>query len=131
MRLRACGSTSSTQMDTHAMRKLRLTPVLALLAVPVFVWADSGVGVDTWRANKLDPTGGMASQQCDEDGTTWLSPLEHRSPTGNLYNCPPESPLTFALSDWLYYGDLQLGYVHANDDRYALWNRYTDYRQDQ
>ncbi len=102
-----------------------------LLLIPALALADSGVGVDTWRANKLDPTGGMASQQCDEDGTTWLSPLEHRSPTGNLYNCPPESPLTFALSDWLYYGDLELGYVHANDDRYALWNRYTDYRQDQ
>ena len=85
--------------------------------------------MDTWRANKLDPTGGMASQQCDEDGTSWLSPLEHRSPTGNLYNCPPESPLALALDEWLYYGDVELGYVHAGDERYALWNRYTDYRE--
>ena len=103
----------------------------ALLLIPALAWADSGVGVDTWRANKLDPTGGMATQQCDEDGMTWLSPLEHRSPTGNLYNCPPESPLAFALGDWLYYGDAELGYVHAGDDRYALWNRYTDYKGNQ
>ena len=26
---------------------------------------------------------------------------------------------------------LELGYVHAGDDRYALWNRYTDYRENQ
>jgi hypothetical protein len=103
----------------------------ALLLIPALAWADSGVGVDTWRANKLDPTGGMASQQCDEDGTTWLSPLEHRSPTGNLYNCPPESPLALALGEWLHYGDLELGYVHAGDDRYALWNRYTDWKENQ
>jgi hypothetical protein len=103
----------------------------ALVLIPLLAWADSGVGVDTWRANKLDPTGGMASQLCDEDGTSWLSPLEHRSPTGNLYNCPPESPLALALGEWLYYGDVELGYVHAGDDRYALWNRYTDYRENQ
>jgi hypothetical protein len=57
-------------MNTHAMRKLRLTPIVALLAVPVFVWADSGVGVDTWRANKLDPTGGQATEAIDPDGTS-------------------------------------------------------------
>ena len=34
----------------------------ALLLIPALALADSGVGVDTWRANKLDPTGGMASQ---------------------------------------------------------------------
>jgi hypothetical protein len=103
----------------------------ALLLIPVIALADSGVGVDTWRANKLDPTGGMASQMCDDDGTTWLSPLEHRSPTGNLYNCPPESPLALALGDWVYYGDVDFGYVHTGDDRFALWNRYTDWRENQ
>ena len=103
----------------------------ALLLIPAIALADSGVGVDTWRANKLDPTGGMASQLCDADGTSWLSPLEHRSPTGNLYNCPPESPLAFRLGDWVYYGVLEFGYVHAGEDRYALWNRYTDWRENQ
>ena len=102
-----------------------------LLLIPAIAWADSGVGVDTWRANKLDPTGGMASHLCDADGTSWLSPLEHHSPTGNLYNCPPESPLAYGLGDWVYYGVLEAGYVHAGDDRYALWNRYTDYRENQ
>src|SRR5580693_1375805 len=87
--------------------------VSVLLFISSLAWADSGVGVDTWRGNVLDPTGGQASQQCDEDGTSWLSPLEHRSPTGNLYNCPPESPLAFALGDWLYYGDVDFGYVHV------------------
>src|SRR5271156_510009 len=71
----------------------------ALLLIPAIALADSGVGVDTWRANKLDPTGGMASQTCDADGTTWLSPLVHRSPTGNLYDCPPDPSLALALGD--------------------------------
>ena len=30
----------------------------ACLVSPVVGWSDSGVGVDTWRASKLDPTGG-------------------------------------------------------------------------
>ena len=92
----------------------------ALFLIPAIAWADSGVGVDTWRANKLDPTGGMASQRCDDDGTTWLSPLEHRSPTGNLYNCPPEPPLALALGDWVYYGVFDFGDVHAGGDLFAL-----------
>jgi hypothetical protein len=103
----------------------------ALLLIPAIALADSGVGVDTWRANKLDPTGGMASQSCDEDGTTWLSPALHRSPTGNLYNCPPDPSLALALGDWEHYGVFEFGYVHAGDERYALWNRYTDWRENQ
>lgn len=103
----------------------------ALFLIPAIALGDSGVGVDTWRANKLDPTGGMASQVCDDDGTTWLSPLEHRSPTGNLYNCPPESLRAIGLDDWVYYGVLDFGYVHSGGDRYALWNRYTDWRENQ
>lgn len=121
--------TANNALRTPTSRLGRIAA--ALLLIPAFAWADSGVGVDTWRANKLDPTGGMASQQCDEDGTSWLSPLEHRSPTGNLYNCPPEALPALAFGDWLHYGELELGYVHAGDDRYALWNRYTDYRIDQ
>src|SRR4051794_30119154 len=57
-----------------------------------FAHADTGVGVDTWRANKLDPTAGAASQDIDERGTSWLTAGQHRSPTGNLYMCPAESP---------------------------------------
>jgi Putative outer membrane beta-barrel porin, MtrB/PioB len=105
--------------------------VSVLLFISSLAWADSGVGVDTWRGNVLDPTGGQASQQCDEDGTSWLSPLEHRSPTGNLYDCPSEPPLVRALSDWVHYGVLEFGYVNTGDDRFALYNRYADWKANQ
>jgi hypothetical protein len=106
------------------MRKLRLTPVAALLAVPVFVWADSGVGVDTWRASKLDPTGGQATEALDLDGTSWLEPGQHRSPTGNLYGTPTEQhPDTSSV--WLIYGTFDVGYLHATGEKNALYDRYT------
>ena len=117
-------------MSSNNAKRLSGT-VSMLLLMSASAWADSGVGVDTWRGNVLDPTGGQASQACDADGTTWLSPLEHRSPTGNLYGCPPQSPLELALNDWVYYGVLQLGYVNTGDDRYALWNRYSDWKANQ
>ena len=102
-----------------------------LLLISAIASADSGIGVDTWRANKLDPTGGTATERCDDDGTTWLSPLVHQTPTGNLYNCPWEPPLLRALGDWMEYGVLQFGYVGTGSERYALWNRYTDWKQNQ
>ena len=34
---------------------------LLFLAGTTVALADSGVGVDTWHANKLDPTGGQAT----------------------------------------------------------------------
>src|SRR5580698_7950270 len=103
----------------------------ALLFVSPIAWADSGVGVDTWRGNTRDPTGGQASERCDQDGTSWLSPVEHRSPAGNLYDCPWEPPLVRALGDWEHYGLLELGYVNTGNDRVASWNRYTDYKANQ
>src|SRR5271170_7953924 len=87
--------------------------VSMLLLVSAIAWADSGGGVDTWRANELDPSGGKAAERCDEDGTSWLSPIEHRSPTGDLYDCPWEPPLLRALGDWEHYGVLELGYVNT------------------
>jgi hypothetical protein len=108
----------------------RLLPLVCAIAA-AGAYADSGVGVDTWRADKLDPTGGQASQACDEDGTSWLSPLQHRSPTGNSYNCPAEPPLAHELGEWLYYGVFQLGYIGTGDQPYALWNRYSDWRNNQ
>jgi hypothetical protein len=111
---------------------------LLLLLLPPLGLADSGIGVDTWRANKLDPTGGMAAPgssgaaaSCDPDGTSWLVPLQHRSPTGNLYNCPPEKDPVLGLQDWLAYGTVEFGYVGTGADRYALWNRYTDWQGNQ
>ena len=55
MRRRECASTSD--QGIKAMRKLRMTTAVALLAVPAFAWGDSGVGVDTWLANKLSELG--------------------------------------------------------------------------
>lgn len=102
-----------------------------LLFMSTAAWADSGVGVDTWRGNTLDPTGGRALEGCDEDGTSWLSPVVHRSPTGNPYDCPWEPPLVRALGDWEHYGMLELGYVNTGNDRFASYNRYSDWKANQ
>jgi len=107
------------------MRKLRLAAAAALLAVPVLVWADSGVGVDTWRANKLDPTAGQATETLDPDGTSWLEPGQHRSPTGNLYLTPTQTPHPDTLSVWQIYGTFDLGYLHTSSEKTALYDRYT------
>ncbi|MBS0584004.1 MAG: MtrB/PioB family outer membrane beta-barrel protein [Proteobacteria bacterium] len=109
---------------------LRLPALVCMVATGAVAHADSGIGVDTWRGNKLDPTGGMNPESCDADGTSWLSPLQHHTPTGNLYNCPSESPLAHELGEWLYYGVLQVGYTGIGDHPYALWNRYADWRGD-
>ncbi|HJT99307.1 MAG TPA: hypothetical protein VJ696_13400, partial [Rhodanobacteraceae bacterium] len=75
----------------------------------VIARADTGVGVDTWRANKLDPTAGAATEAIDARGTSWLTDGVHRSPTGNLYLCPAEPPETSDQGDWISYGTLQIG----------------------
>jgi Putative outer membrane beta-barrel porin, MtrB/PioB len=112
-------------MDTYVMRKLRLASVGVLLAVPVLVWADSGVGVDTWRANKLDPTGGQATEALDPDGTSWLEPGQHRTPTGNLYGEPAEDLPPEKLSVWQIYGTFDVGYLNTTGSKTALYDRYT------
>jgi hypothetical protein len=87
--------------------------------------ADTGVGVDTWRANKLDPTAGAATETIDARGTSWLTDGVHRSPTGNLYLCPAEPPETSDHGDWISYGTLQIGAIATGgDDDNFLWNRY-------
>ena len=90
--------------------------------------ADSGVGVDTWHANKLDPAAGATAAGCDDRGTSWLIAGQHRSPTGNLYACPPPPVQADAHGDWQSYGILQIGLLGTGgDDRNALWNRYVDW----
>ena len=116
-------------ISNHAQRCGGIAALL--LVVSAIAWADSGVGVDTWRGNTLDPTGGQASERCDENGTSWLSPVEHRSPTGNLYDCPAEPPIVHGVGEWVYYGVLQLGYVNTGNDRFALYNRYADWKANQ
>src|ERR1700682_6482329 len=107
------------------MRELRLTAAFALLAVPASVWADSGVGVDTWLANNLSPAGGQAPKPLDPDGTSWLEPGQHRSPTGNLYGTPTEEPQPETLSVWQIYGTFDVGYLHTTGAKTALYDRYT------
>jgi hypothetical protein len=106
------------------MRKLRLIPAATLLVAPVFVWADTGAGVDTWRANKIDPTGGQVSETLDPDGTSWLEPGQHRTPTGNLYGTPTEPAHPENLSVWLIYGTFDVGYLHTTGEKTALYDRY-------
>lgn len=106
----------------------RVVPLALAIAAALPAWADSGIGVDTWRANKLDPSAGAATKGCDPNGTTWLAAGAHRTPTGNLYACPPASPRPDEHGDWRYYGVLQLGWLGTGgDDRNALWNRYVDW----
>jgi hypothetical protein len=103
----------------------RLLTGLVLLGPATLAWADSGVGVDTWRGNKLDPTAGQATLPLDPDGTSWLEPGQHRSPTGNLYNEPPAEPPVETLSVWQIYGTFDVGYLHTTGERTALFDRYS------
>jgi len=104
-----------------------LPPLLALVAA-VRAQADSGVGVDTWRANALDPTAGATAEGCDPRGTTWLHAGEHRTPTGLLYDCPPPSPPSSGHGDWTVSALLRVGAVGTGgDDDDATWNRYADW----
>ena len=116
---------STGQSPRAANRILGLIALAPLLSVPVFGWADSGVGVDTWRANKLDPTGGQATEALDPDGTSWLVPGQHRSPTGNLYGTPTEELNPETLSVWQIYGTFDVGMLHTSGEKTALYDRYT------
>jgi hypothetical protein len=113
------------KMERHARTKRRAAAAVFLFAVSAIVWADSGVGVDTWRANKLDPTGGQATETLDPNGTSWLAPGPHRSPTGNLYGTPTAQPHLETLSVWQIYGTFDVGYLHTSGDKTALYDRYT------
>lgn len=97
----------------------------AMMMFSSLVLADSGVGVDSWRATKLDPGAGANVEGCDERGTSWLVPGQRRTPSGSLYSCPPASAPTRERGDWRYSGVLQFGYLASGgDDDNALWNRY-------
>jgi hypothetical protein len=101
--------------------------VLMALSAPQLARADSGVGVDLWIANKLDPNAGASAQSKDSRGTSWLKPGENRNPTGFLYMCPAESPQIVGI-DWQTYGVVELGYLGASGDtNNAIWQRYSDW----
>ncbi|HEY6939847.1 MtrB/PioB family outer membrane beta-barrel protein [Dokdonella sp.] len=106
----------------------RLPLAVAIAAVAANAHADSGVGVDTWRANELDPNAGATIGGCDDRGTSWLEAGVHRSPTGHLYACPPPSPAVTPHGNWQTSGVLSIGAVATGgDDDNALWNRYADW----
>jgi hypothetical protein len=100
---------------------------LALAGSPALGRADSGVGIDTNLANKIDPTAGHSMGVTDLDGTSWLEPGQHSSPTGNLYQVPPVEPDVEALGLWLVYGSLDVGYLHTSGQKTALFDRYTSW----
>jgi hypothetical protein len=104
---------------------IRLIGALLLGAAPSLALSDSGVGVDTWRATKLDPTAGEATEPLDPDGTSWLEPGQHRSPTGNLYEAPNADEALEHVKDWDVYGRFDLGVLHTTGERTALYDRYT------
>jgi hypothetical protein len=109
-------------------RKALAGALASALALPLAAIADTGVGVDLWQGNKLDPAAGGASRMVDARGTSWLGPGEHRTPTGNLIMCPAQPPRVTEAGDWRYYGILQLGWLGTSgDDDNALWNRYADW----
>src|ERR1700722_14670544 len=99
--------------------------LVAALSHASLVWADSGVGVDTWHADKLDPTGWQLMLPADSDGISWLQPGELRSPTGNLYLGPVEAPHTETYGEWQMYGTFDVGYLLSHGDKTALFDRYT------
>ncbi len=98
------------------VRSLSRSSLVLGIAAAFAAHADSGVGVDTWRANKLDPAAGATALGCDGRGTSWLVEGQHRSPTGNLYACPPPSPQPDEHGDWQGYGVLQIGALGLGGD---------------
>src|SRR3546814_10614187 len=69
--------------------QLSLLSSALLLAAPVALAQDSGLGTDLHFGTALDPSGGTALLGCDPDGATWLTAQRKRTPTGFLYTCPP------------------------------------------
>jgi hypothetical protein len=117
-------------MSRRARRSAKrlVATAIALAILSAFARADTAVGVDSWIANKLDPTGGAASQASDDRGTSWLTATQHRSPSGNLYLCPADPPDMTTHGEWQTYGVLQVGALATGgDDDNALWNRYVDW----
>src|SRR2546425_10524456 len=101
---------------------------MAALVLGVPASADTGVGVDLQLGNKLDPTGGVGFLDCDRRGASWFSALAHRTPTGNLYACPPAPPETRSAGAWLLSGEVGLGMLGLSGDKHnALFQRYTDW----
>lgn len=102
--------------------------VLGLTGWPLAGIADSGVGVDLWLANKLDPSAGADSRRSDTRGASIHHEGVLRTPSGHLLSCPAEPPPLDADAAWQHYGRVQVGYLATSgDDRNANWQRYVDW----
>ncbi|HJU27178.1 MAG TPA: hypothetical protein VJ722_10910, partial [Rhodanobacteraceae bacterium] len=88
--------------------------------------SDSARVGDIQYGNALDPTGWAPLLWADPRGFSWLHAGMMRTPSGVLYPYPPQrdegSPL-YKGSDWVYWGFLQLGYLHQGGDTQAEFFR--------
>lgn len=95
-------------------RHLSLTAFgVALIAVGSLIPAaaqDSGVGTDLHFGNSLQPEG-LVPLACDPDGMSWLTAARKRTPSGQLYLCPPDftQPRALESGDWLF----KIGRAHV------------------
>ena len=100
----------------------------ALLAAPVVLAQDSGLGTDLQFGNAFDPSGGTAVLGCDPDGATWLTAQRKRTPTGFLYPCPPAWPAFSGEGDWRHRGSVTLGYLGTwGDENNMDWRRFSNW----
>jgi len=119
-------------MFTHHAQ-IRLAPLgLAVLAA---LWAmpavsqDSGVGVDLHFGNALNPNG-TSTGACSPQGTSLIIQQRKRTPSGQLYHCPPDLglPRPVASGEWQFVGTLGLGYLYLNDDEFHTnWLRFNNW----
>lgn len=99
--------------------------LFVILATPPLAYAqDTGLGVDLHFGDSLDPDG-LASFGCDDRGMSWLRADPRRTPTGFLYQCPPQKPELKEAGDWLYSGTLPVGFIIGGDEENAQWQRYS------
>lgn len=101
---------------------------LALLAAGAAHAQDSGLGVDLHFGNALDPSGQVASVECDPRGSSWLLGDRERTPTGFLYGCIPETDEAKVNGEWHYLASIGFGYMYvAGDKGNSSFLRYTNY----
>src|SRR3546814_19936880 len=71
-----------------------------LLAAPVALAQDSGLGTDLHFGTALDPSGGTALLGCDPAGDTWLPAQRKRQPPGSPHPRPPAGPAFPRAAPW-------------------------------
>jgi len=94
MHLQVCGSMSSAQeleARTRAMRELKVIALASLLSVPVFGWAEHGSRGRYMACQQTRSDGWASDRNPRSDGTSWLAPGQHRSPTGTCTGLPRQS----------------------------------------